>query len=234
MSTVATTNSTLPTAANSNSASSAQGSLDTNYNTFLTLLTTQLKNQDPLDPMDSSQFTNQLVLFSQVEQQIQTNANLTTLISSASANTTQQALSYIGLDVQATGSSFKYDGSDAVKLGYNIPSTAAASTVGVFNSAGVEVYSAAGQTAAGNYTANWNGTDSTGNTVPAGTYTVQVSAVDGTGTPLATTTTVPGQVTGVSTTNGTTYLTINGAAVPLSNVTSASYPGTDDTDTTTS
>jgi flagellar basal-body rod modification protein FlgD len=225
--------STSAATATSNSSTSAgstpnasQAALTSNYSTFLTLLTTQLQNQDPLDPMDSSQFTNQLVLFSQVEQQIQTNAQLTTLISDSNANTTQQALSYIGLDVTATGNSFNYDGSDSVNLGYTIPSTAASSTVSVTNAAGVQVWSENGQTAAGNYTATWNGTDSSGNALAAGTYTVAVTAVDSTGTPLSTTTTVPGQVTGVSTTNGTTYLTINGAAVPLSSVTSASYPGT--------
>jgi flagellar basal-body rod modification protein FlgD len=212
--------------------SASQAALTSNYSTFLTLLTTQLKNQDPLSPMDSSQFTNQLVLFSQVEQQIQTNANLTTLISDAGTNQTQQALSYIGLDVTSTGNSFAYDGSDGVNLGYTIPSTAAASTVSVTNAAGVQVWSETGQTAAGTYTAAWNGEDSSGNALPAGTYTVAATAVDSTGTPLATTTTVPGQVTGVSTTNGTTYLTINGAAVPLSSVTNAAYPGSD-TGTTT-
>jgi flagellar basal-body rod modification protein FlgD len=224
MTSVASTSSNSATAT---SPASAQGQLNTNYQTFLTLLTTQLKNQDPLDPMDSSQFTNQLVLFSQVEQQIQTNASLTTLVSDASANTNQQALGYIGLDVNATGSSFKYDGTDPVTLGYTIPSTAASSTISITNSNGVVVWSGPGQTAAGTYNTNWDGADTAGDATEAsGMYTVAVNAVDSTGTPLTVPTTVPGQVTGVSTANGTTYLTINNTAVPLSNVTSAYYPGT--------
>ena len=232
MTTPVTSSTTSPTATTTSSSTSAQGQLDTNYQTFLTLLTTQLQNQDPLSPMDSSQFTNQLVLFSQVEQQIQTNSNLSTLISASNTNTTQQALGYIGLDVTATGDSFKYDGTDSVKLGYTLPSQSATTTIGVFNSAGVEVYSTPGQTAAGSFNTAFAGQDNEGNALPAGTYTVQVSATDSTGAPLTVATTVPGQVTGVSTSNGTTYLTVNDQQVPLSSVTSATYPGADSSTTT--
>src|SRR6267142_4445505 len=77
-------------------AVSAQKSLSTNFNTFLTLLTTQLKNQDPLAPMDSNQFTQQLVQFSQVEQQINANKNLESLISLTKNQASVNAVSYLG------------------------------------------------------------------------------------------------------------------------------------------
>src|ERR1051326_9398368 len=78
------------------SAADAQKTLSSNFDTFLTLLTTQLKNQDPLQPMDSNQFTQQLVQFSQVEQQINSNKNLESLISLTKSQTTTAAVSYLG------------------------------------------------------------------------------------------------------------------------------------------
>src|SRR5712675_2430466 len=83
-------------AATPSGAVTAQKSLSTNFNTFLTLLTTQLKNQDPLAPMDSNQFTQQLVQFSQVEQQINANKNLESLISLTKARGAIDAVSYLG------------------------------------------------------------------------------------------------------------------------------------------
>src|ERR1044071_1210572 len=77
-------------------AGSAQKTLASNFDTFLSLLTTQLKNQDPMSPMDSNQFTQQLVQFSQVEQQINSNKNLESLIALTKSQTTTAAVSYLG------------------------------------------------------------------------------------------------------------------------------------------
>src|SRR5580693_2380500 len=90
--TPSTSTSTTPTTGSS--AASAQKQLSSNFDTFLTLLTTQLQNQDPLSPMDSSQFTQQLVEFSQVEQQINSNQNLESLISLTKSNAATDAVSY--------------------------------------------------------------------------------------------------------------------------------------------
>ena len=205
------------------SATSAQGELNSNYNTFLKLLTTQLQNQDPLDPTDSSQFTNQLVLFSQVEQQIDTNSTLDTMLTNQTSNMAQQALSYLGLNVAASGNTITYDGS-SVTAGYTLPSAAATATVGIFNSSGTEVYTTSGGTAAGSNEFTWDGTDSSGDAVASGLYTVQVTAADASGNPITASTVVPGIVTGVSNSNGTTYLTINGEQVAASSVVSAAEP----------
>src|ERR1051325_236388 len=83
-------------------AASAQKQLSSNFDTFLTLLTTQLQNQDPLQPMDSNQFTQQLVEFSQVEQQINSNQNLESLISLTKNQTSQSAVSYLGKTLTLT------------------------------------------------------------------------------------------------------------------------------------
>jgi flagellar basal-body rod modification protein FlgD len=231
----ATTSSTATVAAGSSAQSSTTSSgaysgsqstaaLNQNYQTFLQLLTTQLKNQDPLNPEDSSQFTNQLVLFSQVEQQIDTNTTLNTMLTNQTTGLTQQALSYIGLNVAASGNTFTYSGSGSTELGYTLPSTAAGATVGIFNSDGVEVYAGSGSTASGNNEFTWDGEDNSGNQQPAGTYTIQVTAADSSGNALTATTITPGQVTAVTSSGGTTYLTVNGQQVPLSSVVSAAEP----------
>src|SRR3954452_2810695 len=103
----------------------ASNKLSQDYTTFLKLLTTQLQNQDPMSPMDSSQFTNQLVQYSQVEQQIGQNDKLEKLVKMQSNNQTQASLGFIGLDVEATGSAFTYDGSSPAKMSYTLPETPA-------------------------------------------------------------------------------------------------------------
>src|SRR5271156_6288937 len=90
------------TGTNSSSSSSAMSNLTSNFNTFLKLLTTQLQNQDPLSPMDSNQFTQQLVEFSGVEQQINTNDNLQSLIALSMSQQASAAVNYIGHSVVMT------------------------------------------------------------------------------------------------------------------------------------
>ena len=98
----ASTPTQTPTATASPSAGDAMSQLSSNFSTFLTLLTTQLKNQDPTSPMDSNQFTQQLVQYSQVEQQIDTNSNLKTLISQGTSQAGTFAASYLGKQVSVT------------------------------------------------------------------------------------------------------------------------------------
>src|ERR1700745_1994530 len=108
---------TVPSATNNPSAtaaaagSNAMQQLSGNFQTFLTLLTTQLKNQDPLSPMDSNQFTQQLVQFSQVEQQINSNKNLEDLIALTKSQSATNAVSYLGKTLTLT------DGTAALQNG---------------------------------------------------------------------------------------------------------------------
>ena len=221
---------TLPSTTSSSSSGSAAYSssqstaaLNSNYQTFLKLLTTQLQNQDPLNPEDSSQFTNQLVLFSQVEQQIDTNTSLNSILSNQTTGMTQQALSYLGMNVAADNTALQYNGSN-VNIGYSMPSGAASATLSIFDSSGTEVYSQTADTDAGTHSYTWDGTDNSDKAQADGTYTVQVAASDSKGNPLTVPTITPGQVTAVSVSNGTTYLTVNGQQVPVTDVVSAAYP----------
>lgn len=200
--------------------------LNQNFNQFLTLLTTQLKNQDPLSPMDSTQFTNQLVSFSQVEQQIKTNDNLNKLVNLTNTSQTTLGLSYIGLNVDMQGSQFEYSGSGATMMTYTLPSDASIATISVLDQNGNTVYTQSGELSAGMHGFMWNGKDSNGQAAPAGVYQLRVGALDNAQKNLTATTVVPGYVSGIKTANDGTIDLIIGRistqVIPLSSVTQAS------------
>src|SRR5499427_11109056 len=110
------------TTAQSSSSSSSSSSLSSttgdtlagNFQTFLTLLTTQLQNQNPLDPLDTNQFTQQLVMFAQVEQQLKSNDELSTLVSLEKSAQATTALAYVGQTVAVNGQTAALAGGQAV------------------------------------------------------------------------------------------------------------------------
>lgn len=165
------------------------------FDTFLTLLTTQLQNQDPLDPMDNNEMTNQLVSFANVEQQIAQNSNLEQMISLMSGNANATAVAYIGKQVRVDGDVTQFSG-QPITFGYTLPSGVAASSISVLDSDNNVVRTIAGQTTAGRNEVVWDGTDNDGATVPDGTYSFRVAATDADeGALLATSTDITGVVT---------------------------------------
>jgi flagellar basal-body rod modification protein FlgD len=197
------------------SATNSANSLGSNLTTFLTLLTTQLKNQDPLAPMDTNAFTQQLVEFSQVEQQINTNSNLTNLITLQNQNDLMAAQGLVGKTGEFNSANAPLVSGNA-SFSYTLPKSAATTTLAVTNAAGAIVWAGSGQTAAGTYTLNWNGQDLNGNEVPAGTYTLQVKAVAGDGSAITPTIAAFAPITQVTTQNGTTTFSAGGASYPIS------------------
>jgi len=155
----------------------AMKQLSGNFSTFLTLLTTQLKNQDPTSPMDSNDFTQQLVMYSQVEQQIGTNDNLKTLIAQGTSNAAAMTTGYLGKKVSITNGNASLTNGSATWT-YNLESTAASNQITISDSRGRIVYAGTGQTAAGNNTFTWDGKDNNGNQLPDGTYKLTVTAAD--------------------------------------------------------
>src|ERR1700735_1175693 len=152
--TIGSTTSTTPTSStgtSSTSGSSAMDQLSGNFDTFLQLLTTQLQNQDPLSPMDSNQFTQQLVEFSQVEQQIDSNTNLQTLISQGTSQSGAYATSYLGKTVTVSGGQGPRPTAQA-QWNYNLAAAATSTTLTVTNASGQAVFTGSGQTTAGNNT----------------------------------------------------------------------------------
>ncbi len=191
--------------------------LNQDFDTFLTLLTTQLQNQDPLDPTDTNEFTNQLVQFSQVEQQIQMNEKLESLENLTNAVSTQSALTYVGKNIRVVGNSFPYEG-EAVELVYNLPENASKAETVILNSAGSVVYKANIPTSAGRHTFEWDGTNQDGETVPFGDYTMEVAAQGGEGNVLTVDTAVSGRVKGVQILGDGVNLLMGDFGVPIESV----------------
>lgn len=210
-------------AATQSAASTASTALSSNYSMFLTLLTTQLQHQDPTDPMKSSEFTSQLVQYSSVEQQIQSNKNLESLITAVGNQNATYAVNLLGKQVTAAGTGASLSNGKAT-WGYNLASDASNVTINVVNSSGASVYSATKTGTAGAQSFEWDGKDANGTAQPDGTYFISVNANDATGNPVAATTSVSGLVTAVDFSSTTPTITVNGAQVAYSSVTGVSNP----------
>lgn len=208
-----------PTAATTDKTALGRADLATNFNTFLSLLTTQLKNQDPLSPLDSNQFTQQLVQMTGVEQQLNANDLLKKLVSNT-AGGLSTAVSLIGKDVKAVSSTANLSGGKA-QWTYNLPTGTKDLKVEVVDANGKLLHNEAPtDMKAGDHAFTWNGKDLTGAQLPdGGPYTLKVTALDASGATLATTSYVQGVVTGVEQSNGATLITVNGGQVDWSKVT---------------
>jgi flagellar basal-body rod modification protein FlgD len=192
--------------------------LSNNFSDFLNLLMTQLKNQDPSSPMDSNQFTSELVQFSSVEQQINTNSDLTQLIQLTQASQVEQSSAMIGKPVTVTSSQLSLQNGSA-EVNFN---TAAAEPVGitVYNSSGAQVASATLSSKAGANTWTWNGQGANGTTLPDGAYTVNVLSIGASGANAKVPFTVTGTATSVQNNAGTVELQMGGLTLPFSSVVS--------------
>lgn len=158
--------------------------LSDNYDTFLILLTAQLQNQDPLAPMDSTQFTQQLVQFSQVEQQIRTNEQLEGLVSQYQAASAGAALSYLGKDAIIEADE-TYLAGGAANWAYNLPSSADSMTITVRDSSGRKIYETTTQPrTVGEHLFTWDGKKTNGETAPDGVYTVSIEAKNADGSDI--------------------------------------------------
>lgn len=194
------------------------------FNQFLILLTTQLQNQDPLNPMDSSEFTNQLVQFSQVEQAINANQKLDDLVSLQLGSASSFALGYVGLDVNYVSSEMHFDGTTPVEVSYALSQDAATATINVYNEAGDLVYTQDAPNSAGSHDFSWDGTHRGGGISEPGTYSVTIDAKDIEGATITTSTAVSGRVRGIESQNGAIFLLIGDRAVPLGQVINATLP----------
>ncbi|EGY01510.1 flagellar hook capping protein FlgD [Nitrospirillum viridazoti Y2] len=210
-------NTTTPTSSGTKT-SNPLSDLTNNYTTFLTLLTTQLKNQDPTSPMDTNQMTQQLVQMSSVEQQIEANNQLKSIQSTLAGGQSSQALNYLGKYVEMEGDKFPLQNSTAnVSVTYG--GTAASATMSVYDSTGALVSSTDVSGAAGTHNYSWDGKDSSGKVLPDGTYSVKVTATDSSGKAVNTTVKVAGKVTGVDMSGTTPTLQMGDMTVNMSDVT---------------
>lgn len=226
----AVTNTALNVDASKTNASVTTLSKD--FNQFLTLLTTQLQNQDPLNPMDSAQFTQQLVAFSGVEQQINTNQKLDNLLALQLNTASNVGLGYVGMDVTYSSAEMNHAAGASDTINYTLASDATNLKINIYDETGTLVRSMEGgkiSTVANKIV--WDGKDQDGNALPAGTYGVQVAASDADGKTIATSTAVTGRVQGIETQDGNIFLLVGDRAVPLNAVIQAVKPATSTTTT---
>ena len=209
--TIAATQSSSAAAATA-AASTSTGTLSGNFDTFLKLLTTQMQNQDPSNPLDTNQFTSQLVQFANVEQQIKANTNLSTLIDLSKASSLYQASAMIGHQVGVQSSQLALQGGNAgLQFTLSAPQSV---NVAIANASGVSVYKTTidGQPGTNNW--RWNGQGDNGRSFPDGAYNVKISAGSGTGTDVAFT--VVGTATGVSVNGATPTVALDQLSLPMS------------------
>lgn len=215
---IAGTSSSSSSSAISQVGTNALASLSGNFSDFLSLLMTQLQNQDPSSPMDSNQFTSELVQFSGVEQQINTNNDLTQLIQLTQASQVEQSSAMIGKPVTATSSQLTLQNGSA-QIEFNT-ANAEPVAIAVYNSSGSQIQTASLTSTAGTNTWTWNGESANGVSEPDGAYTVSVMSVGTNGTTTAIPFTVTGTATSVINNSGTVEVQMGGLTLPFSDVTS--------------
>jgi flagellar basal-body rod modification protein FlgD len=213
--TAATPGSSTSTAAKTNALASQQ--IAGNFQSFLQLLTTQLQNQNPLDPLDTNQFTQQLVEFAGVQQQLNTNDSLATLVSLQQTTQSTQALGFVGKTAVVTGNTAAVTNSSATWQ-VSIP-TSSVINISIANSTGQNVFTGSYDAAAGNNQPfTWNGQGNDGTQYPDGNYTLTATAKDASGNNVAITTAIEGTVSSVDLTQSPPLLTIGGQKYTVSQI----------------
>ncbi|WP_137153014.1 flagellar hook assembly protein FlgD [Devosia sp. FKR38] len=208
----------------SSATSSARSGIADNFDTFLNILTTQLKNQNPLDPLDTNQFTQQLVQFSGVEQQLKTNEFLETLMLAGQNTAKSDAVSYIGKEVTSSGKTGELTDKDAVFWAYSAEAKAANATVTIKDKNGQVVYTQNGPIASGPGTFRWDGKGSDGNVKPNGIYTIDIQGKDANGKDVKISTASIGIVSAVDFTSDIPVLTVGSRRVSITDITDVRVP----------
>ena len=186
---------------------------------FLHLLVTQLQNQDPLNPADSTEFTAQLATFTSLEELQNINSTLEGVSSSQSILTNSQAVDYIGKQIQAVGDQLNLRNGQGDTIEFELSGDAAGVYVRIYNQYGDFVRDLeAGPTAAGHQSITWDGQDMYGQLAPDGPYHYEISSVDAAGNAVPATTFTTGRVSGVYYKNGLAYLVTADQEIPMGNV----------------
>ena len=207
---------TSGSSAASQTGSAALNSLSANFGDFLNMLMTQLQNQDPSSPMDTNQFTTELVQFSSVEQQIDTNTSLTQLIQLTQSGEVMQASAMTGKQVTVTSDHVPLQNGQGT-VQFTTPS-AEPVDIAIYDANGNKLTDNMMMSSTGSNSWSWNGTNSPGATVPDGSYKVVVTAADSDGTTTTLPTSVVGTATGVQSQSTGMQLELGALSVNFSQV----------------
>ena len=187
-------------------------------NMFLKLLVKQLQYQDPLNPMENTEFTAQLAQFSQLEKLTTMSNNIEQMAKFQNSMNSMQAVLYIGKQVSASGNTINYSGGESV-ISFKLESNASAVNVKIYNSEGTVVRTIeVGNALAGDISCTWDGKDSNGESLSPGTYYFGIEATDYNGAAVNATTYTNGTVTGVRYDSGMIYLEVGDKEVSLSQI----------------
>ena len=198
-------------------------SLAGNFDTFLQLLTTQLQNQDPLDPLDTNQFTEQLVEFASVEQQVNMNTNLQTLITLQQTSEATSAMQFLGANVTVNGNTAVLSNATNSPATWSFSAASPATgNVTISSSTGQVAYTGTVSLSAGTQSFAWAGTGTNGVSWPDGTYTMSINATGANGQPVTVSTQVQGTVSGINLSQNPPLLTVGGQNVAISAIQSIS------------
>jgi flagellar basal-body rod modification protein FlgD len=212
----ATASAASGTSAATQTGATALSSLSGNFTDFLNMLMTQLQNQDPTSPMDTNAFTTELVQFSSVEQQINTNTSLTSLIQLTQAGEVMQGSNMTGKQVTATSDHLALqNGKGTIQFA---TSTAQPVAIAIYNDSGTKLQDATLTSVKGTNTWTWDGSNASGATMPDGAYKVAVAAADSSGTVSALPFSVVGTATGVQSLSTGMQLRIGALSVDFSKV----------------
>ncbi|WP_035980912.1 FlgD immunoglobulin-like domain containing protein [Bradyrhizobium sp. STM 3843] len=212
----ATSSSSSAASSSSSSSSSSNSTLSTQD--FLSLLVSELQNQDPLNATSVTDFINQMTSYANFSEQQAINTSMSSLASSFSSLVTLNSVNYIGHTVVAKTDTATLSNGSAT-FGYSLSSAASNVSISVKDSSGNTVWSGTGTGNSGSNSFTWDGKDSSGNQLSdGGQYTISVTATNSAGTSVLNYTTITGTVTGIDTSTSTPSLTVNGVSVSAANI----------------
>jgi flagellar basal-body rod modification protein FlgD len=203
----------------------AQSSIAGDMQSFMQLLVAQLQNQDPLAPVDSTQFVTQLAMFAQAEQGVNTNRKLDTIVGTVQSQMLSTSATLLGRTVMVPGGTAAFDGAAPVSFTYTVPSGARSVSIEIVDASGRTVRSVGTAAAPGAYDDVWDGLTADGGKAEAGLYTIRVSAeIEGEGGALparqALPTTVSGKVEQIRVSDGGVVAVVAGEEIPLEQISS--------------
>ena len=212
----------IPSAGSTSSTTPASSQSPLGKEDFLQLLVAQLSAQDPLNPMDSREFSAQLAQFSALEQMTNMNTTLGELVAAQQAMGNSSLISIIGKLVDIPGNSFEYTQGETTNLTYTLGAESDTTKIEIYNSAGALVNTINGPGAEGSNLTAWNGLDSQGNPVGSGFYTFKIMATDASGKPVTAETFTTGLVTDVLFEEGKAFAVVNGQKLSAEEITRVS------------
>lgn len=208
---------------------SAEDKFDTDYQSFLLLLTAQLEHQDPMAPMDPSQFLSQIAQFSTVEQQLKTNSSLEQMMGSLASSVDRLDFSFLGRKVEAVSDAVGLGEEGDIEFAYVIEGKADKTEILIRDENDDIVRTISGSTNSGRHDAVWDGKDDYGDRLPEGAYRISVRALDTEGEEVPTAVAIRDTVTEVIKVDGETWLSLaGGARIPPESVITVSMANQQD------